>query len=80
MDVKEPVVAQEFAEHARIAGLDVYALALTEGRGSVTVVVEPTAALYVTPVPLSQGCKAQLQAGVLTVAVKATVTAVWYEL
>ena len=43
--VNEPVVAHEFAEHARIAGLDVYAFAFTEGKGSVTVVVEPSAAL-----------------------------------
>ena len=38
-----------------------------------TVVVEPTAAFEVVPVPLSQGWRAQLQAGVLTVTVKATV-------
>ena len=75
-DVNEPVVAHEPEVHARIAGLDVYALELTDGKGSVTVVVDPTAALYVTPVPLSHGYNAQLQAGVLTVTVKLTVTAV----
>ena len=53
--VNEPVVAHEPEVHARIAGLDAYAFAFTEGKGSVTVVVEPTAAFYVTPVPLSQG-------------------------
>ncbi len=54
-DVKDPVVAHELALQARIAGLEVYAPELTEGRGSVTDVVEPTAASEVEPVPLSQG-------------------------
>ena len=54
--VKVPVVAHEPTVQARIAGLDVYALELTEGRGRVTDVVEPTAAFDVVPVPLSQGC------------------------
>ena len=71
--VNEPVVAHEFAEQLRIAGLEVYAFEETEGRGRVTVVVDPTAALDVTPVPLSQGCRAQLQAGVFTVTEKLTV-------
>ena len=74
-DVKDPVVAHEPEAQARIAGLEVYALALTEGRGRVTDVVEPTAAFEVMPVPLSQGWRLQSQAGVLTVTVKATVTA-----
>ena len=43
--VKEPVVAHEFAEQDRIAGLEVYAFEDTEGKGRVTVVVDPTAAL-----------------------------------
>lgn len=73
MDVKAPVVAHEFAEQARIAGLDVYAPEFTAGRGSVTVVVEPTAALDVVPVPSSQACKAHAQEGVATVTVKLTV-------
>ena len=77
MVVKAPVVAHALAEQERIAGLEVYAPELTEGKGNVTVVVEPTAALWVTPVPLSQGCKAQLQAGVVTVAVKLTVMEDW---
>lgn len=72
-EVKDPVVAQELALQALMAGLEVYAPELTEGRASVTVVVEPTGALEVTPVPLSQACRLQLQAGVATVAVKATV-------
>ena len=42
--VKDPVVGQESTVHARIAGLDVYAFALTEGKARVTDVVEPTAA------------------------------------
>ena len=40
-----------------------------------TVVVEPTAAFDVVPVPLSQPWRLQLQAGVLTVTVKSTVIA-----
>ena len=74
MDVKAPVVAHAFAEHALIPGLEVYAPELTAGRGSVTVVVEPTAALDVVPVPLSQVCNAHVHEGVATVTVKATVT------
>ena len=46
-----------------------------EGKGRVTSVVEPTAALWVAPVPFYQGIWAQLQAGVLTVTVKVVVTA-----
>ena len=72
--VKAPVVAHEPTVQARIAGLDVYALALTEGRGRVTDVVEPTAAFDVVPVPLSHGCWVQSQEGALTVTVKETVT------
>ena len=52
---KEPVVAHEPEVHARIAGFDIGAFASREGKVSVTVAVEPTVALYVTPVPLSQG-------------------------
>ena len=37
--VKEPVVAHESTVHARIARLDVYAFALTDGKGRVTDVV-----------------------------------------
>lgn len=79
-DVKEPVVAQEPEVHALIAGEEVYALADTEGSGNVTVVVESTGAVLVMPVPASQGCKSQLQAGVFTVTVKVVVTAVWVPL
>ena len=43
--VNEPVVAHEPEVHARIAGLDVCSFASREGKGSVTVVVEPSAAL-----------------------------------
>ena len=53
--VKDPVVAHSPLTQARIAGLDVYAFAFTEGKGRVTAVVEPTAAVTVVPVPLSQG-------------------------
>ena len=45
IEVKDPVVAHEFAEQDRMAGLEVYAFEDTEGRGRVTVVVDPTAAL-----------------------------------
>ena len=42
--VKDPAVEHEPTVQERIAGLDVYAFALTEGKGNVTDVVEPTAA------------------------------------
>lgn len=47
----------------------------TDGSGNVTVVVEPTGAVEVTPVPAVHGCRRQLQAGVLMVTTKVVVTA-----
>ena len=63
-----------------MAGPDVYALEATEGKGSVTVVVEPTGEVEVTPVPAVQGWRSQLQDGVLTVTTKVVVLAVCYAL
>lgn len=74
IDVKEPVVAHALAAQARMAGLEVYALAFTEGRLRVKGVVEPTAAVPVAVEPLSHGYRLQLQAGVVTVTTKVVVT------
>lgn len=51
-------------------------MAETLGVGKFTLVVEPTAAVCVTPVPLSQVYSVQSQAGAETVTEKLTVTAV----
>ena len=50
-------------------------MALTLAAGRLTFVVDPTGAVDVTPVPASQVYRLQLHAGVLTVTVNETVTA-----